>query len=251
MKYAVLSDIHANLEALTAVLEDVSSQRIDRVVNLGDSVGYGADPVACLRRLEEAKAIGVCGNHEWGCVGKLDLRWFNEAARRALEWTKDQLSFTDLNALRQLPLTSTDGPLTLVHGTLIHPGRFEYLIEVGQGLDCARACQTLICCVGHTHVPCVLEVDWRRRQMNRLLTVPQELAAVRLTNDAQEVHYVINPGSVGQPRDGDPRAGYAMVDTDEGHVGIRRVPYDIARAQAKIRQAGLPGFLADRLTIGR
>lgn len=251
MRYAILSDIHANLEALTAVLADIAAQRIDQVLCLGDSVGYGADPKACLTRLEEAHAVGVCGNHEWGCLGKLELRWFNEAARVALEWTRDQLSFADLNVLRRLPLTTTDGAVTLVHGTLIHPERFDYLIDVGQGLDCARACQTFLCCVGHTHVPLVLEVDWRRRQMGRLLTAPSDVAEVQLNGQPDQVRYVINPGSVGQPRDGDPRASYAILDAADHRMWIRRIPYDITSAQANIRRAGLPGFLADRLAVGR
>ena len=251
MRYAILSDIHANLEALTAVLEDISAQRIDRVLCLGDSVGYGADPTACLARLEGARALSVCGNHEWGCVGKLDIRWFSEAAGRAIEWTRDQLSFTELDALRRLPLTATEGPLTLVHGTLTHPDRFDYLIEIGQGLASARSCRTVVCAVGHTHVPFVLEVDRRERQVRRLLTAAQELSEVRLTDDAERVRYLLNPGSVGQPRDGDPRASYAILDAADHGVGIRRIPYDIERAQAKIRHAGLPGLLADRLGVGR
>lgn len=251
MRYAILSDIHANLEALTAVLADIAAQRIDQVLCLGDSVGYGADPKACLTRLEEAHAVGVCGNHEWGCLGKLDVRWFNEAAGRAIEWTRDQLSFTELDALRRLPLTATEGPLTLVHGTLAHPDRFDYLIEIGQGLDSARSCRTLVCAVGHTHVSFVLEVDRQGHQVRRLLTSAQEVSEVRLTDDAERFRYLLNPGSVGQPRDGDPRAGYAILDAADHRVWIRRIPYDIERAQAKIRQAGLPGFLADRLAVGR
>jgi diadenosine tetraphosphatase ApaH/serine/threonine PP2A family protein phosphatase len=108
-----------------------------------------------------------------------------------------------------------------------------------------------VCAVGHTHVPFVLEVDRRDHQVRRLLTAAQELSEVRLTDDAERLRYLLNPGSVGQPRDGDPRASYAILDTADHGVGIRRIPYDIERAQAKIRQAGLPGFLADRLAVGR
>lgn len=251
MRYAILSDVHSNLEALTAVLDDIAAQRIDRVLCLGDSIGYGADPGPCLARLEGCRAVGVCGNHEWGCLGKLETRWFNDVARRSLEWTRDQVSFTELEALRRLPLTATEGPVTLVHGTLVHPERFEYLIEAGQGLDCARACRTLMCAVGHAHVPFVFEVDRRGHQVRRLLTSAQELSEVRLTNDPEQLRYVINPGSVGQPRDGDPRASYAILDATDSRVWIRRIAYDIHTAQGKIRQAGLPGFLADRLALGR
>ncbi len=251
MRYAIVSDIHSNLEALTAVLEDLATQHIDRLLCLGDSMGYGADPSLCLTRLEGSQAIGVCGNHEWGCLGKLDLRWFNDAARRALEWTRDQLSFTDLDALRRLPLTATEGSLTLVHSTLVSPQRFEYLVEAGQGIDCARVCRTLICCVGHSHVPFVFEIERPAYRLQRFLVKSSELDEVRVATDPQRWRYLVNPGSVGQPRDGDPRASYAVFDDAEGRLHVRRVPYDIKTAQAKIRQAGLPEFLADRLAVGR
>ena len=141
MRYAILSDVHGNLEALTAVLDHLAGQRIDRYLGLGDFVGYGADPEACLSRLQAMSLTAVCGNHEWACLGKLDARWFNDSARRAILWTRDQLGFSDLDYLRRLPLTTTDGPCTLVHGTLHHPDRFEYLVEMGQAVDAVKHCR--------------------------------------------------------------------------------------------------------------
>ena len=117
MRYAILSDIHSNLEALTAVLDQLGGERIDRYLCLGDLIGYGADPEACLERLRSVEVVSVCGNHEWACLGKLDPRWFNEAARAAVLWTRDRLNFTDLDYLRRLPLTLTEEPYTLVHST--------------------------------------------------------------------------------------------------------------------------------------
>ena len=251
MRYAVLSDIHANLEALTAVMQALASSRIDRYLCLGDVVGYGADPSACLNRLQEREPLVVGGNHDAACVGKLELGWFNEAAKAALLWTRDQLGFSELNELRRWPLKAAEEPFTLVHGTLRHPERFEYLVDVAQAVDTMGICHTLFCLTGHTHLPCVIEYDRAHRRLARILTGAQELAQVSYEDDAVSKRYVVNPGSVGQPRDGDPRASYAIIDTDRKQLGIHRVPYDVEGAQRKIREAGLPGFLADRLAIGR
>lgn len=251
MRYGILSDVHSNLEALTAVLDVLMTERIDRYVCLGDLIGYGADPSACLSRLQALDAVSVAGNHDQACLGTLDVEWFNDAARAAIEWTRDQLSFLDMDFLRRLPLREVAGPCTLVHGTLRHPERFEYLVEVGQALDTLKVCRTLLCLVGHTHLPCVIEYDRARHQLTRLLSRPEELETVTYVDRPDTMRYLVNPGSVGQPRDGDPRASCAVIDTDRHTVAIRRVPYDIATAQRKIRDAGLPAFLADRLAQGR
>ena len=250
MRYALVSDLHGNLEALTAVLEHAATQRIERYLCVGDLVGYGADPQACLARMQACQAVCVCGNHEWGSLGKLRPEWFNDTARQALVWTREQLDFRDLDALRRLPLVTTEGSLTLVHGTLTAPEQFEYLTDVGQALDTLRVCRTPICVVGNTHVPFVLEFDRAQGQVRRMVSAPNEVAEVRLSTQ-EGVRYVMNPGSVGQPRDGDPRASYAVLDTEESAVWIHRVAYDIGAAQAKIRRANLPALIADRLALGR
>ena len=251
MRYAVLSDIHSNLEALTAVLGALANERVDRYLCLGDLLGYGADPVACLARLQAFEVVMVGGNHDLACVGKLELGWFNEAARAAIVWTRDQLSFTDLDALRRLPLTTTVGPFTLVHGTLRHPERFEYLADVAQAVDTLTVCRTLMCLMGHTHLPYFLEYDRARRRIVRVLTSAAELADVEFVDEPEARRYLLNPGSIGQPRDGDPRASVAVVDLERKRLSVQRIPYDVVVAQRKIRQAGLPGFLADRLAVGR
>ena len=251
MRYAVLSDIHSNLEALTAVMDALASERIDRCLCLGDVVGYGADPSACLTRLTTSHATVVGGNHDVACLGKLDLGWFNETARRAILWTRDHLSFADLDTLRRWPLIETAAPCTLVHGSLTRPERFEYLVDLAQVVDTLTACRTLICLAGHTHVPCVIEFDRSRRVATRILTTSDELSRIAFRDEPHAVRYLVNPGSVGQPRDGDPRASFAVIDLTERTMTIRRVSYDIAAAQRKIRQAGLPEFLAERLAVGR
>lgn len=251
MRYAILADIHSNLEALDAVLAALASERVDRHLCLGDLVGYGADPAACLVKIRALDAVVIGGNHDWGAIGKLDRAWFGDTARRALEWTRDQLSFGDLAYLRTLRLTQQDGPCTLVHGTLTRPERFEYLFDVAQALETARMLHTRCACVGHTHLPCVAEVDVGGSQVRRFIHDAPTLTAGVALGTEPSLRYVINPGSVGQPRDGDARASYAILDEATHTLTIRRVTYDIATAQRKIRAAGLPSILADRLAVGR
>ena len=250
MRYAVLADIHSNLEALTAVLERLATERIDRYLCVGDAIGYGADPVACLERLQQCQAVMVAGNHELGCLGTLELEWFHEAARAAVVWTREQLSFADLDLLRRLPLTATESLLTLVHATLRHPRRFEYLVDIAHAVDTMAICPTLMCVTGHTHVPLFIEYDLGARRLGRVVADARGLAGVSWDEEPSR-RYLLNPGSVGQPRDGDPRASCAVIDTQRHTMSLHRIAYDIATAQRKIRAANLPAFLADRLALGR
>lgn len=249
MRYAVLGDIHSNWEALEAVLAEAARAEVQRYLCVGDIVGYGADPTACLKQVRGLPLTVVAGNHDWACVGKVDADWFNRYARSAVEWTRERLSFTDLAFLRSLRAKHEEKPLTLVHGTLRCPEKFDYLFDVAQALETALISKTPLCFVGHTHYPFVAEVDPRVPAVRRLLNAPEEVQHVTL--DLEGAKYVINPGSVGQPRDGDPRASFAVLDTEGRWVDILRVPYDIATAQRKIREAGLPPMLADRLAVGQ
>ena len=274
MRYAVLSDIHGNLEALSAVLDALAKKRIDRTLCLGDTVGYGANPIECLSRLEDCGALMVAGNHEAACVGRLELEWFNDATKTSLVWTRDRLGFPELDRLRRLRLVETTGPLTLVHASLTHPERFDYLVDAGRMIGTLRRCETPICLTGHTHVPCVAAYDLEARRLldvrlgaeamagvtppplcgpsgQESATGGQRGGGVTLDGDPVTRRYLINPGSVGQPRDGDPRAGAAVVDTEAKAVSFLRVAYDVAAAQRKITEAGLPAFFAERLAMGR
>ncbi len=251
MRYAILSDIHSNLEALSAVLSDLATQRIDRYLCLGDLVGYGADPARCLARLQGIGAVSVCGNHDWACVGKVDVRSFNSLARQAVEWTRDRLSVGELDLLRRLSPVLTEGPLTLVHGTLKSPERFEYLVDLAQAVETVTLCRTPYCAVGHTHVPLYFEYDLDRQRIGRVVSKEAELRAIVLPPASSNMRCVVNPGSIGQPRDGDPRACVAILDEEQRSYTVRHVPYDIPSAQRKILEAGLPPFLAERLAVGR
>ena len=240
MRYAILSDIHGNLEALEAVLAD-AGPRADGVLCLGDVVGYGADPAACVERVAERAEAVVAGNHEHGVAGLLDLGWFNEWARAAAEWTRAQLDDDQCAWLGSRPLVRVLEDATLVHASPARPEEWDYLISAEDGYEAFPAFATRVCFVGHSHRPGTwsLGSSGPAHEPNATETVFE-----------RGRRYLVNVGSVGQPRDRDPRAAYALWDTDEQRVVIRRVSYDLGGARRKILAAGLPTFLADRLSIG-
>lgn len=243
MKYGILGDIHANLSALEAALEGFRRQGVEQILSVGDVVGYGAAPRACIRLLREVGAVVVKGNHDAACVDELDVLGFNEYARAAVEWTKAQLEPDDTRWLQSLPLVAHLEHCSVAHGTLFHPERFDYVQSTADGDPSLDVMELPVCFVGHTHVPVTLL---------RLHDDPLRTAyTLEDTIDLSEAsHALVNVGSVGQPRDEDARAAYAVFDTDEDCVRIRRAPYDIEREAARIREAGLPGVLADRLFLG-
>lgn len=240
MRYAVLSDVHANLEALQAVLADAGS-RTDALVCLGDLVGYGADPVACIELVAERAQAIVCGNHEHAVAGLIDLEWFNAYARAAAEWTRARLDDDHRTYLASLPLTAQLGDATLVHASPDRPDEWEYLLTAQDGFDAFGAFATRVCFVGHSHLAGVWSLGSSGPE-HRAGAVDLELERGR--------RYLVNVGSVGQPRDRDPRAAYAIWDVDRGTIVVRRVAYDITAAREKILRGGLPRFLADRLAWG-
>lgn len=240
MRYAVLSDVHANLEALEAVLAD-AAPCADGVLCLGDVVGYGADPEACVELLATRGQVLVAGNHEHGVAGLLDLDWFNPWARAAAEWTRERLDDAHRAWLGALPLTAEVGDATLAHASPDRPDEWEYLVSAEDGFAVFGAFATRLCFVGHSHLPGV----WSLGSLGPAF----EPGSVEIGLEAGR-RYLVNVGSVGQPRDRDPRAAYALWDLDRGAVAIRRVAYDVGAARAKILASGLPRFLADRLALG-
>ena len=240
MRYAVLADIHANLEALRAVLADCLGE-VDGVLCLGDLVGYGADPIPCVELLAERAAALVAGNHEYGVTGKLALRWFNPYARAAVEWTAGNLDEDHRAYLESLPLTALLAEAMLVHASPSRPDEWEYLITAAEGFDAFSAFDTRLCFIGHSHQPGFWSLG---------STGPVRASgAFDITLESGR-RYIVNVGSVGQPRDRDPRACYAIWDRAARRITIRRVTYDVAEARRKIIAAGLPRFLADRLKNG-
>ena len=235
---ALLSDIHANLVALEAVL--VALGPVDRIWVMGDTVGYGPDPSDVLALLRERRALVVAGNHDLAAATGEGLDLFNPYAAAAARIHRSWLSAEERDLLASLPLTlETDG-FTLCHGSLRDP-IWEYVLSGGQAAATLRLAKTPHCCNGHTHVPAL----FRLAEGTAAPIGPSEDAPLPLAG-----RLLVNPGSVGQPRDGDPRAAYAVADTDARTLTFRRASYDVATTQQRIRSRGLPGMLADRLAVG-
>ncbi len=242
MRYAIIADIHANLAAFTAVLEDIEHRGgVEEIWCLGDVVGYGPDPHQCLELLRQYKHVCVAGNHDWGAIGKADIANFNPDAAAACRWTAQQLSPEDKQYLESLPLVIEKDGFTLVHGSPREP-IWEYLISTSIASVNFPFFQSPYCLVGHSHVPLVFKDEGGACAFSRLLpNVGLMLGKNRL---------IINPGGVGQPRDGDSRASYAIYDGETKLVRLYRLPYDIEATQDKMVQQGLPIRLAVRLKHG-
>jgi diadenosine tetraphosphatase ApaH/serine/threonine PP2A family protein phosphatase len=240
MKVAVLSDIHANLEALEAVLADATAQGAEAYWCLGDIVGYGADPDAVVERVRGLGGRVVAGNHDWAACGLVSTRQFNRQAAAAAQWTAETMRPENLDWLKTLPLVErVDGTL-LVHATPSEPAAWHYCMIVEDALDEMDTYREGLCLIGHSHVPGAFE----RHDDEVRYTRAEEMV---LREGRQ---YLVNVGSVGQPRDGDKRAAWLMFDTEERRLRHVRVAYDIAGAQKKILAAGLPPWLASRLGEG-
>ena len=243
MRIAVLSDIHGNLPALDAVLRDACD--LDTIWNLGDTVGYGADPVACMDRMATAgPALTLVGNHDLAAIGELSLAEFNPVARAAAEWTRRQLGTKHVDDLRRLrPLALHDG-VTAAHASPRSPV-LEYILSPATAQDNMAAFSTGLCLVGHTHVPAIYSGEGTGERVESAPFPPGRTWQLGVRRA------IINPGSVGQPRDGDPRAAYAVLDEERGTIELRRVDYSVIDAQKRILAAGLPESLALRLAHGR
>ena len=241
MRVAIVSDIHSNLSALRAVLEHAAS--IDAVWCLGDTVGYGPQPNECIALLREHRGWAVAGNHDMAASGGMGVEEFNDTAAEAARWTAGELSDESVAYLKALPPIVTEGDFTMVHGSLRHP-EWEYLLSTEQAQTQFELQSTPYSLVGHSHLPFVCK---EQPGPPPVLATAGDGARTELT--AQRL--IINPGSVGQPRDSDPRAGYALYDSAAGVVTHHRVPYDIAATQSLMEAAGLPVWLIERLSYGR
>ena len=243
MRVLVVSDIHSNILALDAVLTDATDEGelpVDEVWCLGDIVGYGPAPMACVDRLRDLGAVCIIGNHDAGAVGRIDIDRFNPVAAEACRWTGEQLTADARDWLAALPETSHEDSFTLVHGTPADP-IWDYLLRYEQAINAWEGLPTSDLLVGHTHIQFATEAGVGANQPGPDgLVVPIGFARL-----------VINPGSVGQPRDGDPRAAYAIYDDEARNVALRRVHYNISATQRAMAEAGLPDPLITRLSAGR
>ena len=243
MRYALLADIHANLAAFTAVLGDIERHAaVDELWCLGDIVGYGPDPGQCLELLQECKHISVAGNHDLAAIGKLDINLLNPEAAYAVRWTSQQLSPEDVTYLSSLPAVIERDDFTLVHGSP-RESVWEYLISTSSAEKNFAYFSSSFCLVGHSHIPLVFKQDENGGCSSIPFTagIGQALGKSRM---------IINPGGVGQPRDGDPRASYAIYDSESNVVRLYRVAYDISATQIRMVKRNLPMRLVARLEKG-
>jgi predicted phosphodiesterase len=240
MKYAIIADIHANLEALQVVLEDTKLQKCTHYACLGDVVGYNANPKDCLDIVRNMAMPCVKGNHDEYCSIETNLEGFNPHAAEAVNWTRRQLTEEDRQWLRDLKYIRLVASFSVVHATLDGPQRWGYVFDRLAAAASFTYQNTTVCFFGHTHVPVAFIRDTvvRGGTYSKFKVEPGR-------------KYFINVGSVGQPRDNNPKAAYVTYDLDEGLIELRRLDYDIPTAQAKIRAAGLPERLAERLAVGR
>jgi diadenosine tetraphosphatase ApaH/serine/threonine PP2A family protein phosphatase len=242
MRYLVISDIHANLSALRTVLDAV--QHFDKIWCLGDLVGYGPDPNSCIECLRGLPLECVAGNHDWGTVGRGNLLVFHNDARQILHWTRNKLSPENYAFLSELPTTIDRGAYLLVHGSPRDP-IWEYIIDVGSAKRSFLSFGFRVAFVGHTHVPVIFEYVEDEKRVELIWPswdVPISVQGRRL---------IINPGSVGQPRDGDPRASYGILDTEAQTWEVHRLSYPVEDTQDRMREEGLPQRMIDRLILGR
>jgi predicted phosphodiesterase len=240
MRVAVISDIHANLHALEAVAEALERETLDGVWCLGDLVGYGPQPNACCAWATERTQLCLAGNHDLGVIGSLDLATFSPDAEAAATWTREVLDGTARAVLTGLPSHAERDGVCLYHGSPRDPV-WEYVLTWEAARDAIRDSGADVTVVGHSHVPLAI-VDGRGAIGGH--------AAGGTEIDLATGRWLLNPGSVGQPRDGDPAAAWLLLDLSTRHASFRRVPYDVSRTQAEIRELGLPDALAERLAYG-
>lgn len=243
MVYGLISDIHGSLEALEAVLAELKD--CDTFLCLGDVVGYGPDPEACIDRVRELPGlVCIAGNHDLAVVDRFDVMLFNEYARAAVFWTQRQLSAEHISYLDSLPLRARAGEAELVHGSL--PNEMNYITTTWEAVSCFEAMAGDLCFVGHTHVA---EYYWQRDRSG--LAEQKALLLGGTVSLEDGLRYIVNPGGVGQPRDGNSAASCGLYNTESRAVEVCRVVYDVESVQAKMREAKLPEYLADRLAKGR
>jgi predicted phosphodiesterase len=240
MKYAIIADIHGNLEAFHAVLEDIRAQKITHIVCLGDIVGYNANPKECLDIVRQMNIPCVKGNHDEYCSTNEHLEGFNPHAAEAVHWTRNQITDEDKEWLHHLKYTRMAENFTMVHATLDAPERWGYVFDKLAAAASFPYQTTQICFFGHTHVPVAFMRD----------TVVRGGTYSKFKIDPAK-KYFINVSAVGQPRDNNPKCGYVIYDLEAATIEMRRLAYDIATTQKKIRAAGLPERLAERLAFGR
>jgi len=239
MRYGIFSDVHSNIEAFTTAIEYYKKEKIDTFIFLGDIVGYGANPKEAISLLRTLKPVSIAGNHDWAVIDKLTTDYFNEYAKEAIVWTKTQLA-QEFDYLREFPLTYQNENFFCVHGSLNNPKDFNYIWGINDARENFDLLKTKILFVGHSH-----RAQIYYKNVKGIFFHPEASISIKAGEK-----YIVNVGSIGQPRDRDSRLSLCIYDSEEGIVSIKRMQYNIKLAAEKITNAGLPQILASRLFVG-
>jgi predicted phosphodiesterase len=242
MKYGFFSDVHSNLEALQVVMADFQKEKLDQVFFLGDAVGYGPDPNECTSLIDQVAEVKLMGNHDYAALGLIETSLFNEYAQKSMEWTTSVLTEKSLKILSSFPMDHRFDQSYLVHSTPKQPQEWNYIFDLDDAEENFKFFKRQICIIGHSHFPAII-----KKYDGRHCFLEQET----WTQIEKEFKYIINIGSVGQPRDGSNLACYLVLDSRKKRAALKRLPYDYEKTQAKMEKRGLPQFLIDRLAVGK
>ncbi len=244
MRYAFFSDIHSNMEAFSVVLEDINNSRVDTLLFLGDIVGYGPNPNECIDMLLQTPGVAIAlgGNHDWAAVGMTDTSYFNPFAKEALDWTVENLKDEHKEFLKRTRPADNIDHFQVAHSSPMLPEEWRYILSYPEASANYPFLTTDLCFIGHSHMPLVIDytsqTDFTTFRGDRLEMKPDR-------------KYIVNIGSVGQPRDGIPKSCWVLYDSDDNSITYNRVEYDIKAVQSKMVIAGLPKYLVDRLASGK
>ena len=236
MTIAIISDIHGNLEALEKVIQYISENDIDELICLGDIVGYGPNPNECVDLVRKNAKHSIMGNHDYAAIGLADISYFNDYAKISTYWTREKMTEENFNYIKDLPFEVNNEKYTAVHASPVNPSLWQYILSESEAKKQFKAFDQNLCFIGHSHVPITF---WNNHYTRD--------DYIKLEQDYQ---YIVNVGSVGQPRDGDPRSCFVIYDMQENSVRYVRLDYEIQKTYNKITTAGLPIFLAERLLKG-
>jgi len=242
MRYGFFSDVHSNLEALKVVVANFQKEKLDKVFFLGDAVGYGPDPNECTAIINQVADVKLMGNHDYAALGLVETNLFNEYAQKSMEWTKSVLTEKSIKILSHFTMDHRFDQSYLVHSTPKEPQEWNYILDLDDAEENFNFFNKQICLIGHSHFPVII-----KKYDERHCFLHDETR----TKIEKGFKYIINIGSVGQPRDGSNQACYLIYDTKEKIVTLKRLPYDFKKTQAKMKKRGLPQFLIDRLAVGR
>ncbi len=242
MRYGFFSDVHANLEALKVAVADFKKEKLDRVFFLGDVVGYGPNPNECTSIIDDVAEIKLMGNHDYAGLGLIETNLFNPYAQRAMEWTKEVLNEKSLRILSGFSMDHRFDQFYLVHSTPKEPQEWNYIFDLDDAEENFNFFKKQVCLIGHSHHPVIIE---KYKDKHCFLHGEPEVVI------EEGFRYIINVGSVGQPRDGSNEACYFVYDAQQKRAALKRLPYDYKKTQAKMKKRELPPFLIERLASGR